>query len=382
MRYLFFDIECCNGEHICEFGYVICDEEFNISERDVITVNPERRFHLSGRKGSDDIVLFFDEDTYFNSPTFPAYYDKIKMLLEAKDQIIIGHAVANDAVFIRTACMRYNLEPINFKFADSQRIYSEFANDSHPISLENAEAVLELQKPEYLHKSDEDAILTMRLVESICKKMNASLFDVLITFPCVCGKSESFEITYFGEGLAEILEAIDKNPHLLTNAKKQKAIKQFYKNAEPTGDIISCDLNNKSICFSSDFEKNEPRGTIILIQMLIDRGAKYITKVSDDDYYVATSEELENEAPDAHSRYYSALCMKKSGKGIKIISFFELCKMLDISIEHISQLPMPAAPKRNPSNIKARSYSRGNDAISTLGENLKAKGIDLLKVYS
>lgn len=25
MRYLFFDIECCDGKHICEFGYVITD---------------------------------------------------------------------------------------------------------------------------------------------------------------------------------------------------------------------------------------------------------------------------------------------------------------------------------------------------------------------
>lgn len=28
MRYLFFDIECCDGENICEFGYVITDEKF------------------------------------------------------------------------------------------------------------------------------------------------------------------------------------------------------------------------------------------------------------------------------------------------------------------------------------------------------------------
>ena len=32
MRYLFFDIECCNGRDICEFGYVITDTEFNIEK--------------------------------------------------------------------------------------------------------------------------------------------------------------------------------------------------------------------------------------------------------------------------------------------------------------------------------------------------------------
>lgn len=30
MRYLAFDIECCDGKHICEFGYVITDEKYNI----------------------------------------------------------------------------------------------------------------------------------------------------------------------------------------------------------------------------------------------------------------------------------------------------------------------------------------------------------------
>ena len=205
---------------------------------------------------------------------------------------------------------------------------------------------------------------------------------MLLSFPSICGKSEGFEITYCGEGLAEILEAIDKKPELLSNAKKQKAIKQFYKNAEPTENIQKSQFNGKSICFSSDFEKNEPRSTIILIQMLIDRGAKYVTKVSDDDYFVATDTELSNAAPPEHSRYYSALCVKKSNKSIEIISFDTLFEMLGISADSLLDMPMPPAPKSNPVNSIARAYLRGNGALSTLGENLKAKGIDLSKIYS
>ena len=37
MRYLSFDIECCDGRSICEFGYVITDESFNIIEKDCFT---------------------------------------------------------------------------------------------------------------------------------------------------------------------------------------------------------------------------------------------------------------------------------------------------------------------------------------------------------
>lgn len=36
---------------------------------------------------------------------------------------------------IRTACDRYELEPFNFSFIDSQMVYSEFANCNFLISL-------------------------------------------------------------------------------------------------------------------------------------------------------------------------------------------------------------------------------------------------------
>ena len=49
MDLLFFDIECCDGRHICEFGYVLTDLSFNVIEQDVITINPEMPFELSGR---------------------------------------------------------------------------------------------------------------------------------------------------------------------------------------------------------------------------------------------------------------------------------------------------------------------------------------------
>lgn len=34
MNYLFFDIECCDGAHICEFGYVLTNDKFEVLDRD------------------------------------------------------------------------------------------------------------------------------------------------------------------------------------------------------------------------------------------------------------------------------------------------------------------------------------------------------------
>ena len=90
MRYLSFDIECCDGRSICEFGYVITDESFNVIEKDCFTVNPVQPFSLLRRLKQDDMKLYFSEDEYYASPEFPEFYDRIRSLLTAPDQTVIG----------------------------------------------------------------------------------------------------------------------------------------------------------------------------------------------------------------------------------------------------------------------------------------------------
>ena len=70
MKYLFFDIECCDGTHICEFGYVLTNDKFEILDRDFFLMNPERKFNLTGRKDQRDLQLHFSEEEYYNSPLF------------------------------------------------------------------------------------------------------------------------------------------------------------------------------------------------------------------------------------------------------------------------------------------------------------------------
>ena len=74
MRYLFFDIECCNGRNICEFGYVITDDNFNILEKKDFIINPENKFNLTGRPDGRDLYLFYPESTYYRSNNFPYFY--------------------------------------------------------------------------------------------------------------------------------------------------------------------------------------------------------------------------------------------------------------------------------------------------------------------
>ena len=107
MKYLSFDIECCDGQHICEFGYVIIDEKFNVLERDCITINPEYKFKLTGREKESDISLAFPEDVYYNSPTFDVYYERIKRILTTPDCQIIGFSLSNGAAIRLSADGKY-----------------------------------------------------------------------------------------------------------------------------------------------------------------------------------------------------------------------------------------------------------------------------------
>lgn len=86
MRYLFFDIECCNGRNICKFSYVINDDKFNILEKKDIIINPENKFNLTGRSDSRDSYLYYPKSTYYKSYKFPHFYDDVKEIIERSDQ--------------------------------------------------------------------------------------------------------------------------------------------------------------------------------------------------------------------------------------------------------------------------------------------------------
>ena len=81
MRYLFFDIECSDGLHICSFGYIVINDNFEILEKEDIVINPQWKFKL-GRDGFDPrIHLAYDTQTFAKQKPFPYHYEKIKKLL-------------------------------------------------------------------------------------------------------------------------------------------------------------------------------------------------------------------------------------------------------------------------------------------------------------
>ncbi len=180
MKYLFFDIECSNCLHgfgkMCEFGYVLTDEKFNVIKKGDIPMSPgkgpDNAFYLRGRKGEKDLELAYEYDYYLSQPEFPEFYDRIKSMMEDPDTICFAYAMGNDIHHLYHSCKRYKLEPLNYLCYDVQKLASIYLNTGKMMSLKKA--CLRIVGPHSMtrlieHLSRDDAEMEKLIFEAVCE---------------------------------------------------------------------------------------------------------------------------------------------------------------------------------------------------------------------
>ncbi len=173
MNLLFFDIECAsvykNTAKICAFGYVLCDEHFNIIKKEDILINPKGKFHLTDGRGEHGLVLPYDYGEFKNYPLFPQVYKRIRELLEDKNNLVFGHATLNDVNYLNLETRRFKLPSFEFDFSDTQLMYMTSINDfSRQFGLEYITKDLDVEFTP--HRAADDAYATMRVMQALCKK--------------------------------------------------------------------------------------------------------------------------------------------------------------------------------------------------------------------
>ena len=102
MKFLFFDTECAtcyNGAKICEFGYVLTDEELRVIKDGNLLINPKASFNVYSLRRAG-IILSYPVSTYYQSPTLAERYEEIRSLLTDPDVLPVGYSCDNDARFI------------------------------------------------------------------------------------------------------------------------------------------------------------------------------------------------------------------------------------------------------------------------------------------
>ena len=281
MNYLIFDIECCNGNDICSFGYVLADENFCVLRQNDILINPENKFVLTNRKGTQGISLAYKPQDFYSAPKFPHYYEFLKTLIEDESCAKIGFAISNDAGFLNKACARYHLEPINFTFFDIQRLDAKLHNNNAVRGLGKiiAQYGIEQDEDNILHKSDDDAFFTMQLFKKFLEETGKSYEELLKEFPDCEGKSQGGGVSYNGVAIGN-KDKMRKKDAIIFN----RYVNELFRASDKKGV-----LRGKKLCFSRYFSTHNYRKMIALAPIITSLGAKFVQPKACN-YYVKADE--------------------------------------------------------------------------------------------
>ncbi len=367
-KYLSFDIECCDGIHMCEFGYVVFDSDFNLLEKDNILINPEHDFRLTGRPHEDDLYLYFSEKEYKAAPTFSDVYSKIENIILNPEYTIIGFSMSNDSGFLATACERYDKEPIRFEYYDFQKMYKAYSKSKQRPSVERFVSELGI-KGITLHKSDDDAYAVMLGLQAIAKKENKKLEDAVRYLQKLAG-------AFNRELSLERIESQKQRAISGSNKAQKDYLNRYIHQLDEQ--FPSPRTDRSKVCIGSNFQKYFFNEFLALLELIYKGGGEYSGKASECDVFVSYDYFVESELqPD--SRLQSVKnAIESDRKLIRIIALAEYLQELGTSIEKLKERDiLKDVPKKRNNKRRSSVYRSSGEARTTIGDILKAHGIDL-----
>ena len=165
------------------------------------------------------------------------------------------------------------------------------------------------------------------------------------------------------------------------NLKAQKEfVKNFIHRLKPSEEKQDELFFGKSVCISSHFQRFRFNEFLSIIERLYEYGATYTGKASVCDIFIEYQDGEEEEI-----RFASVKQAEEAGnKSIRIMSLEEALKALNLTakdlnkVDHINRDQYNAMKNRKKDRCGGNYYSTG-ESKSTLGDLLKAQGVDLSK---
>lgn len=338
MDYLFFDVECANcfdgTGKLCEFGYVLTDENFNIKEKENILINPMARFDPYVIKK----MLNFSEEEYKSSRKFDFFYDKIIGLITEKNRLVLGHTVGGDAKYVGADCMRYKLEPPDFEYIDIVEIYKGLNDLKDAVSLVGMSEIMGVEVPERVHSAAVDAELTMLCAKAMVKDNNATLSELIEKYPRAKGKLENYKQEYIRRKLyKKFISDCKKKGMTELTADEKRLLNDFRRFVLPEGKKKRSFLYGKRVCISYNYECFHFQNMLKIVQLVANRGGKCVGRASKCDVFVKYTVRYEYGSVYCQ-RLEQARATEKKGKHIKYIEFKELLDMLDITEQGLKDM--------------------------------------------
>lgn len=339
MKYIFFDIECANCYQgkgkICSFGYVVTDTSFNVLEKYDLVINPASKFNLG-----PEIVLAYDKKTFRHAPMFPDFYSEITELLEDEDAMVFGFSACNDARYLNFECMRYDLPSIDYVFYDVQQILMGMKDVRNQPSLLGSCLEYGIEENQDVHKSDDDSLMTMELLREICRSTGKTPSELIDMYKQCIGVVDEyvFKWQYPPEKPHKEPPANQgRSNRLRKNSGNYKVFEALVANAVPSGNTSDA-LKDKTVCMSLYYEEKHFRQMLLLVQLIVNAGGRYVTKAKDCSCFVLKKAYNSDGSLKRCHRYATIKRINKTQKKIDVITFEELLALLSISEKELDAL--------------------------------------------
>ena len=290
MKYVFFDIECAcvfkYAAKICAFGYVVTDGQFNVLAREDILMDPKGKFHRTGRKGCEGLVLPYEYEDFKKYPLFREEYPRIKALLEDKDSIVLGHATLNDVNYLNLETKRYRLPSFRFIFHDTQFFWMNTEGDyTRQVGLGVMAEHLGVEFTP--HRAVDDAYATMRVCEALCKREGVDVEGLIARYGIRGGRIGNYRVQNVSSaGQKAYYAAREKE-----REEYHRAHEEFYRyvNKYMHRRRKGGRLEGKVFCFAKDVEIDVPM-SVDLVAAIFNSGGKYTSHPAECNVYIARSE--------------------------------------------------------------------------------------------
>lgn len=349
MKYLFLDSEFATSKNgiykICEFGYVVTDEKFNVINRGNFIIDP----YINRNEWDYWVVrklLKRKINEYESKPKFDEYYDDISDLFYDVDYVF-GHTLLSDVEALNQEIQRYKLHPINFKFYDVKEIYKHYSNIKSSKSVTNILSDLHIGGEDNVHDAESDAYNTMLILKSMIDGLEMNINELLELVPNIEDSTNDFKIKSIEENKKKILE---KNTSYLYAPIKSNIIKhrgnyrrfiQYLDNVKPNNTLGNV-FEGKKISISLNYQEYHFKQMLNLIELISNNGGTVILKASQGDIFVKYNLILEDGSLRGDSKYNYVIEANNNGANIEIIEFDELLNRLNITEQELDEMPLPS----------------------------------------
>ena len=370
MNYLFFDIECCDGRNICEFGYVIADKDFNVIERQCITIDPKAPFHLPPRDPSHPFQLSYPQDVYLSSPDFAYYYERIRKLITDSELTVVGFSIFNDIIFLYNACQKYGLPFLDFSYIDIQRLYFLIEGRKQQISLSAAVSSLNIPLDGLtFHNSCDDSEYTVKVAKELTLSLGVSLTELADRFE-QCkgsvteghGRYNDTQYRQLPNGNISDGSFIDNNFELILNRAKRYTPIQYKGNQ----------LRGNLICFSEQLERYDTMRAVALIILIRQYGGRYTQSAGKCNMYIHVPRFHDGKRSFSF-RHRVFNKRRRTNKSIVMHSLSSLLEMLSLSQDHLDNMKIPSLEQLFPeAELKIRARFNETLLLNSLGKTERA----------